>query len=89
MGLGIPAVYKQPVPLLDPNIYHKHSSTLHPGTPLLVLHNHFSLLLAEHLLHNALVNQIPHYPPPGQMRGFDKGIDKRHFPQGRAFDITP
>ena len=37
----------------------------------------------------ALVNQIPHYPPPRQMRGFDKGIDKRHFPQGRAFDMTP
>ena len=38
---------------------------------------------------NALVNQIPHYPPPGPMRGFDKGIDERPFPQGGAFDITP
>ena len=38
---------------------------------------------------NALVNQIPHYPPPGQMRGFDKEIDEKHLPQGRAFDMTP
>ena len=36
---------------------------------------------------NALVNQIPHYPPPGPMRGFDKGIDERPFPQGGAFDM--
>ena len=40
------------------------------------------------LLNNgyALVNQIP---PPGQMRGFDKGIDEKHLPLGRAFDMTP
>ena len=24
----------------------------------------------------AIVNLIPHYPPPGPMRGFDKGIDE-------------
>ena len=36
---------------------------------------------------NALVNRIPHYPPPGPMKGFDKGIDERPFPQGGAFDM--
>ena len=33
--------------------------------------------------HYALVNQIPHYPSPGPMRGldmYDKGIDERHLP---------
>ena len=30
--------------------------------------------------HYALVNQIPQYPPPGPMRGFDKGIDERYLP---------
>ena len=39
--------------------------------------------------HNALVNQIPHYPPPGPMRGFDKEINERPFPQGGAFDMIP
>ena len=37
----------------------------------------------------ALVNQTPHYPPPGPMTGFDKGIDESPFPQGRAFDMIP
>ena len=37
----------------------------------------------------ALVNQFPHHPPPGPMRGFDKGVDERPFPQGGAFDMTP
>ena len=36
---------------------------------------------------NALVNLIPHYPPPGLMKGFEKGINERPFPQGGAFDI--
>ena len=38
---------------------------------------------------NALVNLIPHYPPPGPTRAFDKGIDERPFPQGGAFDTAP
>ena len=37
----------------------------------------------------ALVNQIPHYPPPRLMRGFDKGIEESPFPQGGAFDMSP
>ena len=33
----------------------------------------------------AFVNLIPHYPPPGSTRAFDKGIDERLFSQGGAF----
>ena len=32
---------------------------------------------------------IPHYPPPGLTRAFDKGIDERPFFQGGAFDTAP
>ena len=37
----------------------------------------------------ALVKQIPHYPPPGPIRGFDKGINERSFLQSGAFDMFP
>ena len=37
---------------------------------------------------NALVNLIPHYPPPGLIRAFDKGINERPFSQGGAFDTA-
>ena len=38
---------------------------------------------------NALVNVIPHYPPPEPIRAFDEEIDERPFPQGGAFYTTP
>ena len=38
---------------------------------------------------NALVNVIPHYPPPGLTRAFDQRIDERPFSQGGAFDTAP
>ena len=45
--------------------------------------------LTQNSLHNALVNLIPHYPPPGPTRAIDKGIDERPFSQGGAFDTAP
>ena len=38
---------------------------------------------------NTLVKRILCYPPPGLMKGFDKGIDEKLFPQSGAFDMTP
>ena len=41
-----------------------------------------------HHVPNAFANVIPHYPPPGPTRAFEKGIDERPFPQGGAFDTA-
>ena len=40
-------------------------------------------------LPHAVMHLSIKYPPPGLMKGFDKGIDERPFPQGGAFDMTP